>query len=184
MSVKTLTAIEKQIHSWLSELENLTDQELSAKRDDKTWSLSQLHSHLFRGTQNFHLMHVRKCLDSQSDVKRNKTFKGRISFLLGQFPPIRIKVPPTKEYTPIELSKSELIEQAHHLLSAIDDLKPLFSQSVISGKTAHPAFGYLNAAEWLGIIAMHFQHHVRQRNELLQWAKENSHQLQLNQLSI
>lgn len=184
MSVKTLIAVEKHIHSWLIELENLTDQELSVKRDNETWSLSQLHSHLFRGTQNFHLMHVRNCLNSQTESKGNKTFKGRVTFLLGQFPPVRIKVPPTKEYTPVELTKAELLDQAHKLLTAIDELKPVFSGAAHSGKTPHPAFGYLNAAEWLGIIAMHFQHHVRQRNELRQWAKENLHQPQLIQSSI
>lgn len=166
MSAQTITKIGEHINLWLSELEKLTDQQLSVKRNESTWSLSQLYSHLFRGTRNFHLMHVRKCLNYETPSTGSKTFKGRVTFLLGQFPPVRIKVPPTKEYTPIELTRSEIINQANGLLNDLDELKPVLASAVHSGKTQHPAFGYLNADEWLGIIAMHFQHHVRQCIEL------------------
>jgi hypothetical protein len=170
MSNVTISKIETQIKLWLIELQNLTDEELLAKKDESTWSLAELYSHLFRGTRNFHLMHVRKCLDISTPSKGNKTFKGRLTFLLGQFPPVRIKVPPTKDYTPLLLNRSEIIQQSAELIKELNEIKPFFSNPVHPGKSAHPAFGYLNAGEWLGIIAMHFQHHVRQRKELLEFA--------------
>jgi hypothetical protein len=33
-------------------------------------------------------------------------------------------------------------------------------------KTAHPAFGFLNAREWFHLIEMHFRHHLRQKKRL------------------
>jgi hypothetical protein len=35
-----------------------------------------------------------------------------------------------------------------------------------TGKTAHPAFGFLDAFEWFQLIEIHFRHHLRLKNRL------------------
>jgi hypothetical protein len=98
-----------------------------------------------------------------------------MTYWLGRFLPIRIKVPASPEYTPVQpdgiiqirerldVLKAEMTRTAARLQSARE-----------SGKTKHPAFGYLNAQEWFQLIDMHFRHHLRQKKRLDQFLKQNA----------
>ncbi len=161
------TEFQQQINFWKSELNNYNDEQFSKKPADDKWSIGQLYYHLAFGTQNFHLKMIELCLEQKNVVlDRPKNIKGKISFLIGGFPPVKIKVPPTEQYTPKQSSVEEIKSALDQLSVKMSTVSALVDNSNSKVKVAHPGFSYLNAKEWYQLIEMHFRHHRRQKAEL------------------
>ena len=154
---------------YLTSLDKYSEVDFARKVNVATWSLGQMYGHLVVGTRFYHLKQITQCLDEDGTMDGKKKLPGTLSFLLGSFPPVRIKVPPSETYTPkqpksIEAMKSSL----ESLIVAMREVEQKVASSTSRHKTHHPAFGYLSAREWFQLIEMHFRHHLRQQRRLEQ----------------
>ncbi len=170
---KSLRKVEAQIELWINELDKYNLETIKIKPSDEEWSVGQVYVHLIKSSSLFHLKQVEKCLSHNQNKSEKMNIKGLVSFhLLKGFPPIKIKVPPSPEYTPAQPTnipnlKNELLELKATLTNHI----PLLEQNSNKGKEAHPGFSYMNANEWFRLIPMHFEHHLRQKSRIDKFIK-------------
>jgi hypothetical protein len=159
---------EKTARFWLVSLNDYTDEQFARKPDAAQWSIGQIYDHLVVGTENFHLPACRKCLEHSAEViEGGKTLPGRIVFLLGSFPPAKVHIPPSPQYTPKQpQSRAEMREGLLKLIEEMRTLAPQIDHASPVQKWRHPALGMLNAMEWYRLIEMHFRHHLRQKARL------------------
>jgi DinB superfamily len=168
---------QKSYQNWLktaafyeSELPKYSEQDFSKKQTEEAWSIGQMYQHLIKGTMFFHIKFAENALESAENSHEGKTFPGKLSFFIGGFPPVKIKVPASAEYTPPQpKSKETVAEDLQKLKIMLKDLAEKIDASPSKGKTKHPAFGYLTAFEWYQMIDMHFKHHLRQKKRLDQF---------------
>ena len=68
---------------------------------------------------------------------------------------------------PTGLPLSEGLARLAASRAALVTLRPLFDLADYSRRLPHPAFGPLNAAQWLAFIGMHEERHLRQIERIL-----------------
>ena len=68
---------------------------------------------------------------------------------------------------PTGLPLSEGLARLTASRAALAGLRPLFDLADYSRRLPHPAFGPLNAAQWLAFIGMHEERHLRQIERIL-----------------
>jgi hypothetical protein len=120
------------------------------------------------GTNRYHLKQITLCLKGEGqEMSGGKKLPGKICFFIGSFLPVRIKVPSSEAYTPKQpLSLGEMRDGLKNLILKLRDTEAQLAHARENIKTAHPAFGLLNAREWFQLIEMHFRHHLRQKARL------------------
>ena len=174
MTVSTsLSQFNAVLDTWENALNDYSEADFLKKPSEDSWSIGQVYNHLLRSTQFFHLKHAETCLENDDNASTWKKIPGLITYFKGSFPNMQIKVPASPQYTPrqpeniaairdnIPVLRNKMAEMAARL-----EQKPLKK-----GKTAHPAFGFLNAKEWFIMIEMHFRHHLRQKERLDKFLK-------------
>ncbi|MEC4113501.1 DUF1569 domain-containing protein [Myroides pelagicus] len=154
-------------NQWEIALKMYSDDQICQPTSVDSWTIGQVYNHLIQSVTEFQAPAILACLNSKKDVFTNKNIKGVLVFkVLNKFPPAKIKVPASDDYTPkAPKSKKEVSEGMLQVLDLMSKLKDQIA-STSSGKTPHPAFGYLNAEEWYQLIVMHWVHHLRQKKEL------------------
>jgi len=163
-----LFQFEKTSGIWLASKNKYSEEQFAGKPDANSWSIGQVYNHLVAGTRLYHLQQIAQCLDGRQVERNGKMkFPGKVVFFLGSIPPMRIKVPPSETYTPkqppnIDLMKTGLVK----LAKMMQETEQKLSGASEISKTAHPAFGFLNAREWFQLIEMHFRHHLRQKERI------------------
>ncbi len=170
---KTLQLIDR----WQQALDGYEFEQLLKKPEPDSWSLGQVYMHLIQATLDFQLKAIERCLQSDANCKKRKNFKGFLIFhLIGGFPPVKIKTPSSREYTPKQPeSKEEITKGMEKSKKELADILPRLEREDQGGKVAHPALSFLQAKEWFQLIEMHFRHHLRQKAELDQFlAKEKN----------
>jgi hypothetical protein len=169
-TAEALQAFEATVGRYLVELENLTMEQLLAKPNEEEWSIGQMYMHLIQSAQFMHLHNVDQCLNGSEAVLRNtgeKTDNGRAAFELGSFPPIRIRVPASPQYTPQQPdSKEQLMEGLRGVVERMKRTEIALSQAPEGNRIVHPGFGALNATEWFLLVEMHYRHHLLQLERL------------------
>jgi hypothetical protein len=118
------------------------------------------------------LGNIEKCriqtIDSALAVG-DKTEAGEAISAQGSFPPMRIHVPPSPQYTPQQpANKEQLVDGLNNVMKRMKEVEPSLDDISPSHKVEHPRFGALNAKEWFTLIEMHFRHHLHQMERLKQ----------------
>lgn len=167
---EALQEFERTVQRYLNELENLDMEQLLKKPSEEEWSIGQMIIHLINSAQFMHLRNVDLCLtgnDSDLSQSGEKTENGKAAFELGSFPPIRIKVPASPQYTPQQPDRKEQLTEG--IINVVERMKRTeanLSQTPEQKKLDHPGFGALNAKEWFLLVEMHFRHHLLQLDRL------------------
>lgn len=164
----TLKKFEEIAAIWEQEIAHYSLEELLKKPSEDAWSMGQLYNHLVTSGLNFHLKQVETCITSNENAKKNKNFKSFITYnILGKLPPVKVKVPPSDAYTPKQpKNKQEILDGLVQIQQKMKETLPLLKNAKFRGKTAHPALGFLNAAQWYKLVEMHFNHHLMQKKNL------------------
>lgn len=175
---EALSSLEELIKQYIAELEALTMKDLLYTTDEVDWSLGQMYMHLIQASQNMHIFNIKQCLTgmepatiSAATASTSKTEQGQAIFDHGGFPPIRIAVPASPQYTPKQPeSKEQLVTGLMQVVEGMKQLQPEVNDATETNeyKIAHPRFGYLDAKEWFLLIEMHFRHHLLQLARLKQ----------------
>jgi len=169
-TAEALQAFEAIVGLYLNELESIDMVQLIKKTNEEEWSIGQMYMHLIQSAQSMHLHNVDQCLagsEATVDALEEKTERGKEAFELGSFPPVRIRVPASPQYTPIQPeSKEQLTEGFRGVVERMKRTEPGLSKVPESKKILHPGFGALNANEWFILIEMHYRHHLLQLERL------------------
>ncbi|MDU0200871.1 MULTISPECIES: DinB family protein [Paenibacillus] len=169
-TAEALQAFETIIGRYLMELESLDMEQLIKKPNEEEWSIGQMYMHLIQSAQFMHLHNVDQCLagsEATVGTMEEKTERGKGAFELGSFPPVRIQVPASPQYTPKQPeSKEQLKEGFLSIVERMKNTEPTLSKVPESRKILHPGFGALNANEWFLLIEMHYRHHLSQLERL------------------
>lgn len=154
------------IRVFRDDLPTYTPEQLTRIAKPGGWSLGQLYDHL-NAVAFEYLGRVAACASAIEPQPAGKTAGGEAVFSSGAFPPIRIKLPDTPEFTPSNACrKEELIVELDCVERDMLAWEPLLGAIDPRMKELHEGFGWLNAREWFDLIGMHFVHHLRQKAEL------------------
>ena len=165
---ENFSKFESLVQIWQNEINKYTEEQFLRKPHDDEWSIGQVYMHLYQSAKFLHIKQIEQCVSRQgATINGKKAKKGKVVFTLGMFLPIRVKVPPSPQYTPAQpKNKEEVSEKLNQIIIEMKNILQTVEQSLLESKTPHPAFGYLNAREWYQIIPMHFYHHLRQKSRL------------------
>jgi len=162
---------ETAIH-YIHELDQFSLDQLKQKPSDNEWSIGQMVQHLIRSALYMQLRNMDQCLVPSQDLQvslADKTEVGAVVFAQGSFPPIRIQVPPSPQYTPDQPeSKEQLIQGLHTVIQRMKEVEPTLEKASKQNTVSHPSFGGLCAEEWFLLVEMHYRHHFLQLERLKQ----------------
>lgn len=168
-TTEALQELEATVTRYLTELEHLDMEQLQQKENDEEWSIGQMLMHLIQSAQFMHLSNVDQCLAGSEATlaEGEKTEQGRAVYELGSFPPVRIRVPASPQYTPRQPeSKEQIVEGLHSVVERMKRTEPALNQGAETNKIPHPRFGPLSATEWFLLVEMHYRHHLIQLDRL------------------
>lgn len=172
-TTETLKRFEEIQTHYVNELNGFSMEQLTRQLSPDEWSLGQLYVHLVNSALYLHLGNADKCVSRSTDAvfeTGEKTDKGKWAFAEGSFPPVRIQVPPSPQYTPQQPeSKEQLIQGLNAVLRRMTEVELALKDSDPRYTMDHPGFGALNAAEWFTIVEMHYRHHLQQKERLKQF---------------
>ncbi|OAB40117.1 DinB family protein [Paenibacillus glacialis] len=171
-TTEALERFEGSANRYLQELNGLRLEQLVRQPSENEWSMGQMVLHLINSSLHMSLRNIDHCMtnDKTSVVsKGEKTEAGRALFDQGGFPPVRIQVPPSPQYTPVQPeSKEQLVEGLNTVIRRMKEVESTIEQASLHNTVAHPRFGALNAKEWFMLVEMHFRHHLLQWDRLKQ----------------
>lgn len=169
---EALQQFEETATYYINELDQFNIEQLKEKQADNEWSIGQMIQHLISSALDMQLYHAEQCLLSSKkplSSRKEKTELGAAIFAQGSFPPIRIQVPPSVQYTPqLPESKEQLIEGLHMVIQKMKELEPFLEKASRQNTLPHPAFGELCAEEWFLLVEMHYRHHLLQLERIKQ----------------
>ncbi|OBZ10267.1 DinB family protein [Bacillus sp. FJAT-26390] len=170
-ATEALRRFEENVSEYLHELEGFSMEQLKHQPSEDEWSLGQMYQHLINSALYMQLPNIERITMAEMEdaipSTGEKTKEGKAIFELGSFPPIRIQVPPSPQYTPKQPeSKEQLIQGLSTVVHRMKEVLPTLETADKQSAVAHPRFGMLNANEWFLLIEMHYRHHRLQMNRL------------------
>jgi hypothetical protein len=169
-TTETMQHFEGVTNQYLEELNLFSIEQLKRQPSENEWSLGQMYIHLIQTAQRMQIGNIEKCRSQIVDASSAagvKTGAGEAVFTLGSFPPDRIQVPPSPQYTPEQpVSKEQIIDGLHAVLQKMKEIAPLVEAISPAHTTQHPRLGVLNAKEWFALVEMHYRHHLLQLGRL------------------
>ncbi|MEC0227188.1 DinB family protein [Paenibacillus alba] len=171
-TTQTLQKLEEIIHLYEAELTEFSMEQLTRQPSETEWSLGQVYVHLIQTSLYMQIRNIETCLQpSEATVNAiaGKTQAGEAVFEAASFPPIKISVPASPQYTPSQpLDKEQIMNGLQAVLSKLKEIQPQLETAPVHQTAAHPRFGGLHAKEWFQLIEMHFRHHRLQIDRLKQ----------------
>jgi len=185
---ETLRKFEETVSGYIRELDGFSLEQLLWRPAKDEWSLGQMYVHLIRSAQFMHLRNIALCLAPNGNgavSSPGRTKQGEELFNAGSFPPERVWVPPSPQYTPLQPeSKEQLMEGLRDTVRRMGEIEPAVAAAfdleaqalsepekdtvfdLVQNTVVHPRFGGLNALEWFQLIEMHYRHHLLQKKRL------------------
>jgi hypothetical protein len=164
-------AYQELIFTYQEALKQYSEADFQIKKAKDVWSLGQMYEHL-QTSHSFFIYQVKNCLEQRKgQIGGEKTEMGENIYKYGTFPPIKVTIP--EKYRGPEPVAKPLNEYAAILETMQADFQALvepLEQNSGDYKTTHARFGMLNALEWYKSAEMHLRHHLRQKQELEEFA--------------
>jgi hypothetical protein len=138
--------------------------EVRANASDGGWTVAQIVEHLSIAEPRITNAIEGMLAPAETDRQR-KTFAP---FSLDeQAEQARGKIEAPDFLRPTGLPLAEGLMRLKESRAALEVLRPRFQSADYSRGLKHPAFGVLNAAQWLAFLGMHEQRHLRQIERIL-----------------
>lgn len=173
---ETLRKFEETVSSYIQELDGSSFEQLLWKPAEEEWSLGQMYMHLICSAQFMQLKNAALCLEPSGSPEVSRSGKSKLGedlFKVGSFPPDRIRVPASPQYTPPQPeSKEQLVDGLRDTVRQMVELEPTIAsefepdKEIVRNTVLHPRLGGLNAMEWFLLIEMHYRHHLLQKVRL------------------
>ena len=153
---------------YLNELPKYTLEQMTRKPSEDEWSLGQMYIHLVGSALFMQLRNLELCREQEStSVSNERSEMVKAIFAAGSFPPERIRVPASPQYTPKQPeSLEEMAQGLRAVIARMREIEPTLAAIPADRMVAHPRMGLLNAVEWFIIVEMHYRHHLLQKERL------------------
>ncbi|PWW02896.1 DinB family protein [Paenibacillus cellulosilyticus] len=163
-----LEQFENTANYYLSEIPKYTMEQMTRKPSEDEWSLGQMYLHLVGSALYMQLRNLELCREQESaPVANDRPEMVKAMFAAGSFPPDRIRVPASPQYTPKQPESLEEMEQGlRAVIARMRELEPTLAAIPADRAVAHPRMGLLNAQEWFALVEMHYRHHLLQKGRL------------------
>ncbi len=132
------------------------------------WSVAQHMVHL--ALANAHMLTaVQRIVARATPAERvgRPTFSGRIVLLMGDFPRGKGEAP-ARSVPPETVAREDLLsalERSRRILESTALVLP--DVEFATWRVKHPVFGWLNARQWLRMLAIHADHHFAIIDDIL-----------------
>lgn len=163
-----LEQFENTANYYLNEIQKYTLDQMTRKPSEDEWSLGQMYLHLVGSALYMQLRNVELCREQESpSVSNERPEAVKAMFAAGSFPPERIHVPASPQYTPKQPeSLEEMAQGLHAVIARMRELEPTLAAIPADRAVAHPRMGLFNAVEWFTLVEMHYRHHLLQKERL------------------
>lgn len=169
-----LSQYNRTAETWLKDLDRYSDEDFARAPSESEWSIGQVYAHIVEGTKRFHLRMVDMCATGAAErTEEGMNERGSAIFEANAFPPIRIAVPPSPQYTPVQPTVEAMRSGFLELNEMMQAAAPRAAAADPALKMQHPSLGPLNAREWYQLIPIHLRHHVLQKERLEAWLASN-----------
>ncbi|UKS29198.1 DinB family protein [Paenibacillus sp. HWE-109] len=167
-TMQTLKNLEEVTRVYEQELHDFNMAQLTQKPSEDEWSIGQVYVHLIQTALYMQIRNIETCLAANEEKPNfEKTAAGSAVFELGSFPPTKIHVPPSPQYTPSQpVDKEQIVTGLQTVIAKMQVIQAQLDVNSSKYTAAHPRLGDLNAKEWFQLIEMHFRHHRLQVNRL------------------
>jgi hypothetical protein len=151
----------------LARVEGLDDERANAGRGG--WSVAQIVEHL--SITEPRITHAIEVMLAPSAGGREP--QPFAPFSLDEYAErARGKIEAPEFLRPAGLPLAEGLARLKQSRAALEQLRPRFDTADYSAKRQHPAFGPLNAAQWLAFVGMHEARHLAQIERTLEAMKQ------------
>ncbi|HXI11075.1 MAG TPA: DinB family protein [Thermoanaerobaculia bacterium] len=167
-SEQVVARFDRTTTDWLDSLGRYCDDDLRRPGPDpEGWNLGQVYSHIIEATESLAIPSIRKCLDPErKSSPGSMNIAGRLIFFIGSFPPVRIRFKPRPDYVPSDITVDDAKAGLIRTRDAIRSISGSIEKADPLRRARHPAFGPLNAQQWLLFAEMHLRHHLRQKRRI------------------
>ena len=176
-TIQSLQHFEELTNTYLDELKGFSMEQLTRQPNENEWSLGQMYLHLIGSALFMQIRNIEECMTQDADTASNiegKTEAGEAIFKQAGFPPIRIQVPPSPQYTPQQpRDKEQIADGLKSVLHRMKEIEPTLDKASMRHTVAHPRFGGVNAKEWFVLVEMHYRHHLLQQDRLIKFLESN-----------
>ena len=158
---------EATIHKYEKELDKYSIRDFERKPSVEIWSPGQVYEHIISNTLNFHVKQIELCLLNNENFDKRKSLIGYISLFINRIPHVKINIPPEENIEPSQPGDKLIIKKRlKELTDTFYSLALKIDASQGKGKTHHPGFGYLSAAEWYAFVDMHVRYHWKDKETI------------------
>jgi hypothetical protein len=160
---RELSRFDATCDRWVAGLDEYEEASWRKAPAPGVWSMSQVYTHILE-VGALALDRIRVCHE-RAEGRPKKTLAGKLVYLIGGLPPIRVKAPKSVNNAPAHPESKDVVRDA--LLSFKARMKEL-APTVTSarGVATHPIMGKLTAPEWFIFMEMHLRHHLRQKKRI------------------
>ncbi|WP_342526693.1 DinB family protein [Chryseomicrobium sp. FSL W7-1435] len=162
------------IKTYISKVQNYPNEQLCFNPSTSEWSITQVYDHCIVVAHEY-CDAAEECIAGNGELQTRKSKFGEELFERGGFPPIKITLPAEMNQAPDNSqTKEELVVRLENLNERMEVLKEKIEIDHPHLSVRHGGFGWLNASEWLALVDMHFNHHLRQLKTLeSQWRNQS-----------
>ncbi|MGO4269345.1 DinB family protein [Paenibacillus sp. TAF58] len=172
MLMETLQRFEEITNRYLEQLHGITIEQLTYQQSEAEWSIGQMYLHLIN-TALQQLRNAEQCMIQTAEPVGSiggKTEAGKAVFEQAGFPPVRIQVPASPQYTPGQPeSIDQLVQGMNSVRQRMKEIGAMLDSAplqTLQNTVSHPRLGDLHAKEWFMFVEMHYRHHLLQKDRL------------------
>lgn len=156
-----LSSIKKICNTYTGKLAAFSDKRFQTTPPTGGWSYSEVYDHIFDASL-LSLIPMEQAINGNGERKKT-IFVVKLILFFGMFPPAKkFKVPKRLESRVKKISKAEATAWITKFMQQLDADYATIENADPAIKTLHPRLGYLNARQWLRVIEIHLNHHLKQ----------------------
>jgi len=154
------------LDSYRSHIDEISDEEFTQTPPIGGWSYAEVYSHIMQASLGSSIAAEKCCNKTGVNTTKGLNFRGMLMFLMGRFPPVKLKAPDALDGITKKISKEEARNLIIRLRKRLDELWPKVHDAAECYKIRHPRLGMLNARQWMKFTRIHLQHHLKQINRI------------------
>ncbi len=167
MSIATdKKSIESALLDYRRKLDEIPDELFNKTPSDGGWSYGEVYSHILQANMGSFTA-IEKCSNGTGTIDNKRlSILAWLIFLMGRFPPVKIKAPKEIAAMVTNIDKEEARNLLVKLKKRTDQLASTINKSSSFCKVKHPRLGLLNAKQWFRFINIHTKHHLKQLDRI------------------
>lgn len=159
------------LHLWIRELDQYDFFKLCLQPEPDSWSIGQVYFHLIEETTWF-ISQIKICLSSDENQYEQMTPEAKLQLYNNCFPDKRFKGSVDIQNQPQPTGLAQLREEMIKLKMFVNEIGEDIVKNKNKGKTKHPGHNFFSAKEWFQYAEMHCRHHLKQKERIDIFLKE------------